>query len=547
MKSVAILLALLPLAVSAATITVNTTADNITAGDGRCTLREAIANMNAAADTTGGDCNPGSGAGDTIKFGFAVPAKIRLALGELVIQRDVNITNLAPGVLRIDAAGKARVFQISAGTTSMVHLSIEHGSADTGGDIIVDNGATLALFDCVIARGSATSGGGIMVNQGATATLVNCVIARNTAKGPDSPFPLTYGGGIYNAGTLALNGCMLMGNKAANFGFGGAISNIGGLMTLVDCRLVGNRAYDGGGGGLYNESGTVTLESCSFTANRSLSVSPDNLAADAFGGGIYNAGAMTLAGGTLNRNVAASPDYSDGGGIHNEGSMVLTSCTLAGNASLARSNLSGTTGSFGGGIDNWGAMALTNCTLVGNTAKANTAFETYAIGGGICVEETGSLTLTNCTLSGNTAHRRRNGDAVSGGGNLMIFGGAARLTNTIVTNGGVAGNCSLDPYGGILTTGGHNLSSDDGCFAAGGSDRLDTKARLAPLGNYGGPTQTMALCTAAGIPPGCHGASPAINAGDDTVTGPPDNLSTDQRGLPRLSGAHVDIGAYEVQ
>jgi hypothetical protein len=46
---------------------------------------------------------------------------------------------------------------------------------------------------------------------------------------------------------------------------------------------------------------------------------------------------------------------------------------------------------------------------------------------------------------------------------------------------------------------------------------------------------------------GCPSASPAIDAGDDTVTGPPDNLTTDQRGLPRKAGLHVDIGAFEVQ
>jgi len=57
----------------------------------------------------------------------------------------------------------------------------------------------------------------------------------------------------------------------------------------------------------------------------------------------------------------------------------------------------------------------------------------------------------------------------------------------------------------------------------------------------------MPLCTAAGIPAGCDAASPAIDAGDDSVTGPPDNLTTDQRGMSRLSGAHVDIGAYEAQ
>jgi CSLREA domain-containing protein len=48
-----------------ATITVNSTADNDTSGDGACTLREAIDNANDDADTTGGDCIAGSGA-DTI-------------------------------------------------------------------------------------------------------------------------------------------------------------------------------------------------------------------------------------------------------------------------------------------------------------------------------------------------------------------------------------------------------------------------------------------------------------------------------------------------
>ena len=38
--------------------------------------------------------------------------------------------------------------------------------------------------------------------------------------------------------------------------------------------------------------------------------------------------------------------------------------------------------------------------------------------------------------------------------------------------------------------------------------------------------------------------SPAIDAGDDSAASP---LVTDQRGYPRLSGAHVDIGAVEAQ
>ena len=54
---------------------------------------------------------------------------------------------------------------------------------------------------------------------------------------------------------------------------------------------------------------------------------------------------------------------------------------------------------------------------------------------------------------------------------------------------------------------------------------------LAPLGNYGGPTQTMALL------PG----SPAIDAGSSGAGIP----ATDQRGESRVGG--VDIGAFESQ
>ena len=111
-----------------------------------------------------------------------------------------------------------------------------------------------------------------------------------------------------------------------------------------------------------------------------------------------------------------------------------------------------------------------------------------------------------------------------------------------VADSGKAGNCS-----GVITSGGNNLSSDTTCFS-GGSDLSDTDPRLARLGDYGGPTKTVALCTAPHVPKkACVGRSPAVDAGSDTVTGPPDSLSTDQRGQPRKAGAHVDIGAYEAQ
>jgi len=83
---------------------------------------------------------------------------------------------------------------------------------------------------------------------------------------------------------------------------------------------------------------------------------------------------------------------------------------------------------------------------------------------------------------------------------------------------------------------------------SGPTDIINTDPLLARLEANGGPTRTMALCAGERMPDNtCHGASPAIDAGDDAVTGAPLNLSTDQRGLPRLAGSHVDVGAFEAQ
>jgi hypothetical protein len=54
---------------------------------------------------------------------------------------------------------------------------------------------------------------------------------------------------------------------------------------------------------------------------------------------------------------------------------------------------------------------------------------------------------------------------------------------------------------------------------------------LGPLAENGGPTATHAVLR----------GSPALDTGDDTLT------DTDQRGRPRLSGAHADIGPFEFQ
>ena len=95
-----------------------------------------------------------------------------------------------------------------------------------------------------------------------------------------------------------------------------------------------------------------------------------------------------------------------------------------------------------------------------------------------------------------------------------------------------------DSIGTFVSQGNNLIGKTDGSSGWVGSDLTGTIATplnplLAPLGNYGGPTQTMALL------PG----SPAIDAGNNALI--PAGVTTDQRGLPRIVNTVVDIGAFE--
>jgi hypothetical protein len=115
--------------------------------------------------------------------------------------------------------------------------------------------------------------------------------------------------------------------------------------------------------------------------------------------------------------------------------------------------------------------------------------------------------LNGCTITGNSA--------VNQGGGLRRAGGAVTITNCIV-----AGNTS-----GVGGT--ENLA---GAIVATGPNLTTGNPLLAPLGNYGGPTQTM--------PP--LPGSPAV---DGCTAGT--SFTADQRGLPRIVGAYADLGAVE--
>jgi len=304
--------------------------------------------------------------------------------------------------------------------------------------------------------------------------------------------------GLSNGGVLALDNCTISGSP----NYAGGMSNFG-TVDLTDCTISGGRV-NGKGGGMYN-SGTANLTGCTISGNSAVGGS---------GGGVFNSrtGNLTLTDCTVSGNSAVGPGGrlgGVGGGVFNAGTANLTGCTVSGNS--VPNNFGDVTyqRNSGGGVYNRGTANLTDCTLSGNSA---------GWGGGVYNYSYARANLTACTVSGNSAG--------SGGGlynNGGYDGGVVGLTDTIV-----AGNTSdIDGVG---------WGGSDNLIGTGGSGEL-AELGLAPLGNYGGPTQTIALL------PG----SPAIGAGviaDYPGTATP--ITTDQRGFP-LDSPKPDIGAFQSQ
>lgn len=229
------------------------------------------------------------------------------------------------------------------------------------------------------------------------------------------------------------------------------------------------------------------------------------------GGGIVSDGDLTLTNCAVTGNSAAS-GFS-GGGVYQAGGVgTFTACTFSGN-----------TAGSGGGLEIINSNAsIFNSTISGNTATIN--------GGGIQFDTIAggnkTLMLQNSTIANNTSPAAGGLRVVSSGGSLAT----AQPFDSIIANNSTT-NLSTNNAQATITSQGFNLSDNWSGVATLGSD-LTAPPLLGPLALNGGPTPTHALL----------GGSPALNQGSNPL-----GLTTNQRGLPRVNGVSVDIGAFEAQ
>jgi hypothetical protein len=403
----------------------------------------------------------------------------------------------------------------------------------TNGTSTVANGDGCSLPEAIINANADNQSGSTDCAAGSGADTVNLqtnvtlTAVNNTSFGANG-LPV-----VTSAVTVEGNGRTIS-RQAGSPDFRIMTATAPGNLTLNSATISGGVSAgsfpSSSGGGIYNRATSVTVTNSTISGNSAT-----------FGGGIRAIGVAALSVG--NSTVSGNTATSIGGGIYANGTQVTVSnSTLSGNSAgsgaggiytlssgltITNSTLSGNTASNGGGI----RAQLTTVTIADSTLSGNSA----QFGGGM-ITNGPTVTILNSTVAGNTAS--------SSAGAIYRFSGATvTALNSILAGQAAGGDCNT-----TLTTGGYNIESGTSCGFTGTGDQQSVSSAslaLGALANNGGPTQTIALgLTSVAVDRIPIGALEANGCG---VT-----VTTDQRGLPRASGAtaggpRCDVGAFEVQ
>jgi len=319
-------------------LTVNSTADTTPSQQGvndgdTCTLREAIATINAQANLNNGCVNPDlpvsslsllndtiildpTVTGDTIVLTHAQGGQLEISQSVIIRPENDDSSQLTT----INANRTGRAINLTEGTAQLERLLITGGSlVNNGGGIFIRSGATLNLVNSAVSGNSANElGGGIFVDGSATTQVKNSTIANNTT--------LNNGGGIAGSGTARLSNSTISGNEASNIGGGIFVDSIGSV-SLRNSTISNNAAVNGGGVFVANNS-EIILDNSIIADSISTS--------DCAGAGVINANSDSIIedGSCATSALALDPQL---GLLEDNGGPTLTHALLEGSPAIRNS------------------------------------------------------------------------------------------------------------------------------------------------------------------------------------------------------------------
>jgi len=416
---------------NAAIITVTTSLDEFNdPPNTSCSLREAIQSANQNSDF--GGCN-GSGdyGADTIVFAPGISV-ITLTITSPVsmdnddnayLDLDVVVDSPTTGVFTLTIQGlpnnNVKIIRDYNPTSQFQDRIFDilpplPGSQPGGVRIerlFVESGLTIGISETVPSNHPCYSGGaGIRHRSGGLLEIERGTVSYNFANGN--------GGGICQDGgqLRVLNYTHIFSNTSQFYNGGGVY--ISGTAEIT--ATVTQNTVEDDGGGIYVASGSVVT-----ITNSDVST---NVATN--GGGIYNAGRLTIRGGRVLTNTASA----NGGGVWNSGQLTINTEVRANSAvtdgggiwtsgvlNIVGNAVHSNTAQNGGGVfNNGGSATISNASVQTNTASAD--------GGGVW--NSGALTVTSAGLRANVA-------AGLGGGIYNAPNGQTLISNAGVGDPGV--------------------------------------------------------------------------------------------------------------
>jgi hypothetical protein len=407
-----------------------------------------------------------------------------------------------------------------------------------------DSGGTCPGSDCSLRQAIAAAGSGdtitfsLPANSAITLTSGELLINKSLIiSGPGAnALSVTRSSGapgfrifnVVSGVTVTISGLTVSNgvlNGTTNNHEGGGIFNAG-TLTVANSTISGNSAtgLPNNAGGGISNTGTLTISASTISGNMANN--------NASGGGIHNTGTLTINGSTISGN-SANNSTPGGGGIKNEGTATITSSTISGNTVINSS------AGKGGGIYNvTGSLTLTSCTVSANNGDTG-------LGGGIANDSVTLLNVVNSTISGNAAtvgagfYNSGGGNAKadftnttiagntakSAGGGLESVGSTIHLKNTILATNAANTGSGPDLSGSIVSNGFNFIGNNNGATFAGGAASTDQ------VGTPANPRDPMlgALQDNGGPTKtqALLSGSTAIDAGNASGSG------ADQRGLAR--------------